>query len=101
MLTIEDCIAMSDLTQEEVDAIAEHEHLPEMIAVELGAYLIHRPDGSKAISRMILEDIAHARAERNHLHSAKLGLVLRAFVERYGPSASAHKFPVRSPPNEP
>ncbi len=27
MISIEDCIAMCDLTREEVDAIAEHEHI--------------------------------------------------------------------------
>jgi hypothetical protein len=36
MLTLEDRIALSDLTHEEIDAIAEHEHLPETIAAELG-----------------------------------------------------------------
>jgi hypothetical protein len=45
MLTIEDCIALSDLTEEEIDAIAEHEHIPEMLAIELGSYLVHLPDG--------------------------------------------------------
>jgi hypothetical protein len=41
MLSFEDCIALSDLTVEKVDAIAEHEHLPEIIAAELGCYLVH------------------------------------------------------------
>jgi hypothetical protein len=36
MRTLEDCIALSDLSLEEVDAIAEHEPLPETIAAELG-----------------------------------------------------------------
>ena len=39
MLTIQDCIALCDLTEDEVEAIAEHEHIPEMLAAELGAYL--------------------------------------------------------------
>jgi hypothetical protein len=32
MITLEDCIAFCDLTEEEVLAIAEHEHLPEIAA---------------------------------------------------------------------
>jgi len=28
MLTIEDCIGLSELTEEEILAIAEHEHIP-------------------------------------------------------------------------
>ena len=43
MLTLEDCIELSDLSEEEILAIAEHEHIPEMVAVELGAYLVHTP----------------------------------------------------------
>ena len=38
MITIEDCIALSELTEPEILAIAEHEHVPEMIAVEMGNY---------------------------------------------------------------
>ncbi len=40
MLTLEDCIALSDLTREEIDAIAVHEHLAEIIAAELGCPLV-------------------------------------------------------------
>ena len=32
MITLEDCIGMCGLTEEEVLAIAEHEHLPEVAA---------------------------------------------------------------------
>ena len=49
MLTIQDCIAFSTLTPEEVDSIAEIEHLPEIIAVELAAYLMTMPDGTNRI----------------------------------------------------
>ena len=38
MITIEDCIAMCGLTQDEVLAIAEHEHIPEIAAAALGQY---------------------------------------------------------------
>ncbi len=30
MLTFDDCLALCELTEEEIDAIAEHEHLPEI-----------------------------------------------------------------------
>ena len=38
VLTLQDCIALSDLTEEEILAIAEHEHIPEIVAAELGNY---------------------------------------------------------------
>ena len=83
MLTLEDCIAFSDLTKEEVDAIAEHECLPEILAAELGHYLVHSPDGAPRIKRIILDDIAAATACRDHRHAAKLKLVLRHFIETH------------------
>jgi len=81
MLTLEDCIAFSDLTLEEIDAIAEHEHLPEMIAAELGCYLVHCPDGRRAINVMMRDDIAVARSRGDLRHAAELKVVLQHFVE--------------------
>lgn len=82
VLTLEDCISLSDLTAEEVDAIAEHERLPEIIATELGCYLAHCPGGRRTIKAIIRDDIA-AACERHELRRvAELKLVLRHFVER-------------------
>lgn len=76
MLTLEDCIALSGLTREEVDAIAEHEHLPEIVATELRAYLMQLPEGGQAIKAMIRDDIAQARMRGDFIHSAKLNRAL-------------------------
>ena len=80
MLTFEDCLALCDLTQEEIDAIAEHEHLPEMAALEYGNYLINTPDGELAIKTMILEDIEYSRKNGNYHHAKALESVLEHFV---------------------
>ena len=34
MITLEDCIGLCGLTEEEVLAVAEHEHLPEICDIE-------------------------------------------------------------------
>ncbi len=81
MLTLEDCIALSDLTREEIDAIAEHEHRPEVIAASLGCYLVHCPGGQQAIKAIIRDDIEAARGRRDFRHAAQLKLVLRHFIE--------------------
>ena len=83
MLTIEDCIAFSELSEEEVDAIAEHEHISEMAALELGNYLVHTPTGEKRIKKMIADDIRHARSEGNVRHAAMLKLVLKHYLEHH------------------
>lgn len=80
MLTIEDCIALSDLTLEEIDAIAEHEHLPVVVAAELGCCLVHRPDGRRMLRAMIRDDIDAARARNDDHRAAELKLVLQHFV---------------------
>lgn len=89
MLTWEDCLALCDLTADEIAAIAEHEHLTQMAAVELGNYLIHSPDGVPKIRRIILDDITTARARGDHAHAAKLKLVLKQFVKSHGPAHAA------------
>lgn len=83
MLTIEDCIALSDLREEEVDAIAEHEHVPEMVAIEMGAYLVHTADGQRRIAAFIRDDLERARAHRNYRHAALLAGVLQRFVAEH------------------
>jgi hypothetical protein len=87
MLTYEDCLGMTELTQAEIEAIAEHEHCPEIIALELGDYLVRTPEGRPRIRNMILDDLAAAEARGDAAHTAKLKLVLKRFCDRY-PEAS-------------
>jgi hypothetical protein len=42
MITLEDCVALCGLTEQEVLAIAEHEHLPEIASAALASYLVHQ-----------------------------------------------------------
>ena len=83
MLTLEDCIAFSDLTEDEILAIAEHEHVPEIVAAELGCYLMHSADGVPLLRRMILDDIEFARKRGDLAHALKLRLVLRHFIQTH------------------
>ncbi|GMG82351.1 hypothetical protein LNKW23_15640 [Paralimibaculum aggregatum] len=80
MLTLTECIEMCDLTREEVDAIAEHEHLPEVAAAALADYLMHLPDGPHQVRDMIRDDVRAALARGDHGHAAELVAALRHFV---------------------
>lgn len=80
MLSLEDCLALCELSQEEVLAIAHHEHIPEIAAAELGHYLVHTPEGEMRIKTIIRDDIAQARAGGDHPRELALRLLLRNFV---------------------
>ncbi|WP_370280922.1 hypothetical protein [Pontibacterium sp.] len=79
MLTYEECLDMCDLTADEVDAIAEHEHMDPMIALALGQYLINH-DGEQKIKRIILDDIHKAQRDGNRSHELLLQKVLEHFI---------------------
>jgi len=83
MLTYEDCLELSDLTEEEIEAIAQHEHLPEMAALELGSYLVHSPEGVPMIKRIILEDTDEERRRGDAEKVLQLKLVLKHFVDTH------------------
>jgi len=62
MLSLQDCIALCELSEDEVLAIAHHERLPEIAAAELGNYLVRTPGGEMRIKSIIRDDIAEAHA---------------------------------------
>lgn len=84
MISLEDMIAISQLTEAEIDAVAEHEHIPESAAAALGAYLLQTAEGETQISEMIFDDLELARSRGDTAHAAELKLVLRAFIENHG-----------------
>ena len=87
MLTLQDCIELSELSEDEILAIAEHEHIPEMLAAEMGNYLVHSPSGEKRIKHMIVDDIDLAREHGNLKHAAMLKRVLKHYVAEHAGAA--------------
>lgn len=80
MLTLNDCLSLCELTEDEVQAIASHEHIPDVVAAELASYLIHSPEGVPMISRIILDDIEEAANRGNSQEVEKLRVVLKHFI---------------------
>ena len=83
MLSYQDCVELSDLTEEEIAAIAEHEHLPEITALEMGSYLVHTPEGVPMIKRIILDDIEEERRRGHDEKVFQLKLVLKHFIDTH------------------
>ncbi|MCB1749542.1 MAG: hypothetical protein H6977_03860 [Gammaproteobacteria bacterium] len=80
MISLRDCMEYLHLTVDEIDAIAEHEHVPPIIAAELGAYLVEDANGERMLKRMILDDIMHAANQGDVARVEHLTTVLKHFV---------------------
>jgi hypothetical protein len=91
MITLEDCIDFCGLTKEEVLAIAEHEHLPEVAACALAEYLLNQEHGPEKIRDMIVDDVRAAQARGDGEHVRTLLHVLHHFLKgwRQSPGSAA------------
>jgi hypothetical protein len=83
VLTFEDCLGLCGLTEDEISAIAEHEHLPQIIALELGSQLVRRPDGRLLLSHFLIDDILAAERHGDLAHAAALKGTLRGLIEKH------------------
>jgi hypothetical protein len=96
-LTLEDCIALCGLTEQELRAIAEHEHIPEIAAAEMGSYLCQSPEGERLLKSMIRDDLEAARARGDAERELALRLVLREFVLNHPRCEERHRRELRLP----
>ena len=83
MISLEDCIGFCGLSEEEVLAIAEHEHLPEIAATALAQYLLSQRHGSEKVRDMIVDDIRSAQAARDKQKVLILLHVLHHFLRTH------------------
>lgn len=60
MLSFQDVIDYCDLDEGEIEAIAEHEHIPVTVAAEMSETLLCTPDGVCRLHSMIIENMQHA-----------------------------------------
>lgn len=62
MLSLQDCLDFCDLDCSEIEAIAEHEHIPVIVAAELSSELLQTPEGVCSLHSMVLDNLAEALA---------------------------------------
>ncbi|MBK7985061.1 MAG: hypothetical protein IPP10_17045 [Candidatus Competibacteraceae bacterium] len=79
MLTYKDCVHLTDLEEGEIEAIARHERLPEIVAAEYGCCLAHEPGGEQIIDQMIRDDIDTA----NRHQQPKVAMHWQAVLQRF------------------
>ena len=84
MITVEDCLHFSPLNPEEIDAIAMHERLDEVVACELAAELGASPRGCRTIIQYFVDDILDAERQHDYSRSYRLHRALNAFADKHG-----------------
>lgn len=87
MITVEDVVGMTCLSEEEVAALAEHDHLSDYDAALLGEYLMHQHHGAAKVQQMICEDVREALHKDNVAHAKELYKVLHHFLSEYPDAA--------------
>lgn len=80
MISIEDCIALCGLDGDQVLAISEHEHVPEIAAAALADYLLHQKYGAEKTRDMIVDDITATFKRKDKVHAQELFMALRHFL---------------------
>ncbi|GAA0309450.1 hypothetical protein [Rhodovulum strictum] len=80
MITLDDIEDFTDLTRDEIAAIAEHEQIPEADAALLADYLMHAHHGAQKVLAMISEDIRNALHADDLPHARALYAVLHRFI---------------------
>lgn len=70
MLSLQDVIDYCDLERGEIEAIAEHEHIPVTVAAEMSEQLLCSPEGVCRLHSMIIENMQHAieTGRYEHVH---------------------------------
>jgi hypothetical protein len=96
VISLEDCMALCGLTEQEVLAIAEHEHVPDIVAAALARYLLKEPGGPEKIRDMIRDDIREAWKRGDKEHASELLFVLREFLATH-PEARRKPEPIGEP----
>ncbi len=85
MISLYDCMGLCSLNEPEVLAVAEHEHIPEIIAAALAEHLLSQPEGCRRIGAMMADDVSWALQRGDVLHAeavrSTLGLFVRAHPE--------------------
>jgi hypothetical protein len=83
MISLEDCLGLCGLTEDEVLALAEHEHVPEIVAAALAGHLLSEPEGCRKIGAMIADDICWAERGGDIRHAEELRTTLQSFVQTH------------------
>jgi len=96
-LTFDDCLELCDLSEAEVLAIARHEHIPAIAALELGDYLVHSAAGEQQVKAMIRDDLAAAEASGDAPRALALKSIIRDYILKHPCCEARHRAALHAP----
>jgi hypothetical protein len=88
VISLVDICDLCGLDRAQIEAIGEHEHLPDVAAAALASYLLHSHHGVEKIRDMIVDDIKTALLEQRSAHAAELVMALRHLYQMHPQLAS-------------
>jgi len=80
MVTLTDCVAFCGLSEEELQLVADHEHLPLVVAAELAADLLGTAKGTYLVRGYMLDQLDKAAANGRHQEAKRLDRIIAKFV---------------------
>lgn len=72
MLSFQDVIDYCDLDRGEIEAIAEHEHIPMTVAAEMSEFLLCSPEGVCRLHSMIIDNMQQALDAGHYEHAQEM-----------------------------
>jgi hypothetical protein len=83
MLSLQDCLDLTDLSDAELAAIARHEKIPPIVALELGHRLIQTAAGVETLRQFIHDDIMSAQQQNRCRDCAEFSRTLADYNEKH------------------
>ena len=89
MLSLQDCLDFADLSDAELSAIARHEMIPPIVALELGHMLIQTTGGVETLRQFIQDDIMSAQRQHCCRDCQEFSRTLADYNEKHPDDRSA------------
>ncbi len=89
MLSLTQVIEFSGLSEDELAVIAEHEHIPEIVAAELGNQLLESGDGVRRFKHFVLDNLECATHRGQFDKASHLAALYRSFDVNHPKSPGA------------
>lgn len=83
MLSLQDCLDLTELSDGELAAIVRHEKIPPIVALELGHRLMQTPGGMETLRQFILDDVASAQRQNRCRDCEAFSQALAGFMEKH------------------